>query len=66
MASNTEALQVCRMCRHVHDTRGTADERWVTKKSYRHSTGIALADCRLTYTFCPTCSAYLKNYIQAA
>ena len=66
MAANSKVLQICSMCRHVRDDREFGDERWVTKKAYLERTGTARGDCRLSYTYCPVCSSYLQNYIQAA
>jgi hypothetical protein len=66
MTASPRMLEICSMCRRVRDDRETTYDRWVTKKTYRQSTGIAPADCRLTYTYCPGCSGFLHNYLKAA
>ena len=61
-----QELQICRLCRLVRDERETAYERWITKQTYQEDTGINPADCRLSYTYCPSCYAHFISEIRAA
>ena len=51
----------CLLCQRVRDEQDTADERWITKRTYQQSTGIDPADCLLIHTYCPACSQYLPK-----
>ena len=46
-------LLICHRCRLVHDETGG----WMSKQTYRETTGIDPVTCRLTHTYCPFCSA---------
>jgi uncharacterized protein (UPF0212 family) len=65
MDQDPKVLQICHICRLVHDERETMD-RWVSKKTYRLATGIDPITCRLTHTYCPVCYAYVMRKMQAA
>jgi hypothetical protein len=60
MASDAHLLQICYFCQQVCDVQDPS-ERWFTKQSYRENTGIDLADCTLTYTYCAACYSYLLD-----
>ena len=56
------ALLICHRCRLVHDETGG----WMSKQTYRETTGIDPVTCRLTHTYCPFCFDYLLNRSQPA
>jgi hypothetical protein len=55
-------LLICHRCRLVHDDTGG----WMTKKTYRETTGIDPMTCRLTHTYCLFCYDFLLGHRQAA
>jgi hypothetical protein len=55
-------LLICHRCRLVHDETGG----WMSKQTYRETTGIDPLTCRLIHTYCPFCFDFLLNRSQAA
>jgi hypothetical protein len=39
---------------------------WMTKQTYRDTTGIDALSCRLTHTYCPFCYDFLMSDSEAA
>ena len=63
MDSTSNVLEVCALCRLVHDeTLGG----WVSKQAYRNATGTDPITCDQSHTYCPDCYAFCLAKIQAA
>ena len=60
--SEAKVLLICHRCRLVHSEAGG----WMTKQTYRDTTGIDPLTCRLTHTYCPFCYDFLMNHSKAA
>ena len=65
MDSDPKVLEVCDLCRLVHDERETMD-CWVSKKAYQLATGIDPTNCHLNPSYCPACADLLFGRSQAA
>ena len=55
-------LLICHHCRLVHSDTGG----WMTKNTYRETTGIDPITCRLKHTYCPFCYDMLASFSKAA
>jgi hypothetical protein len=60
--SEPQVLLICHRCRLVHSEAGG----WMTKQTYRDTTGIDPLTCRLTHTYCPFCYDFLMSHSKAA
>jgi hypothetical protein len=63
MDPNPKAIEVCALCRLVHDE---ALGGWLSKKTYRDATGINANSCDQSHTYCPECFAFCLAKIQRA
>ena len=61
-AAEPPVLLICHGCRLVHSEEGG----WMTKKTYRDTTGIDPITCRLKHTHCPWCYDFRMSHGHAA
>lgn len=57
-----QVLLICHRCRLVHGEVGG----WMTKQTYRDTTGIDPVTCRLKHTYCPFCYDVIMSHRKAA
>jgi|RhiMetdeSRZDD1v2_1073273.scaffolds.fasta_scaffold352005_2 hypothetical protein len=57
-----QVLEICHRCRLVHGEAGG----WMTKETYRRTTGVNPATCRLTHVYCPYCYDAIVTHSKAA
>jgi hypothetical protein len=62
LPTDPPVLLICHQCRLVHSETGG----WMTKKTYRDTTGIDPITCRLKHTLCPWCHEFVTKQDRAA
>lgn len=56
-------LPICCLCGLIRDETGSSPgfERWLTPRAYRKTRGFNPGDFSLTHTYCPKCSAKVRE-----
>ena len=63
MEQDAHVLEVCTLCRLVHNATVGG---WISKQAYRAATGIDPITCEQSLTYCPDCFTFYLAKSKAA